>query len=132
MGLRATLSAAAIFLCLASQAFASVSGQGLLTGKMLNVKPGNKGTVVVFLSAKCPCSDSHVPVLKKLAEEFKDFSFVAIHSNADEQIDSSKSYFETAKLPFPVLQDEKSKIADEYRAFKTPHVFVLSPEGKIL
>lgn len=132
MFFRVFLAVLGFALLLVQSSYASVSGQALLTGKVLEVKPGKNGTVLVFLSASCPCSNNHVPVLRKLAEDFKDFSFVAIHSNADEPLEMSKNYFEAAKLPFPVLQDEKTKLADEYRAFKTPHSYVLSPEGKIL
>ena len=30
--------------------------------------------MVAFLSAKCPCSNSHVPLLKELAKEFPEFA----------------------------------------------------------
>lgn len=112
--------------------FASISGQNLLTGKKDDVPAGKKGTVLVFLSSKCPCSNSHVGVLKALANEYKEFSFVAVHSNADETVADAKSYFTSVDLPFPVIQDEKTTIADEWKAIKTPHVFVISPEGKTL
>ncbi|PIS10906.1 MAG: thioredoxin family protein [Bdellovibrio sp. CG10_big_fil_rev_8_21_14_0_10_47_8] len=91
-----------------------------------------KGLVLVFMSAKCPCSNSHVPELKALAEKYKDFRFVAVHSNSDEDLKSAKSYFQSAQLPFPVLEDSKDLIADELKAYKTPHAFVLGPQGDIL
>ncbi|MGE3683381.1 MAG: redoxin domain-containing protein [Bdellovibrionales bacterium] len=116
----------------ASLALTSVSGKDLLADKSIEVKPGSKGTVLVFMSAKCPCSNNHVGVLKKLAADFKDFSFVAVHSNADESLDLSKSYFKAAELPFPVIQDEGGELADEFKALKTPHAFLLGPGGKIL
>jgi len=119
-------------LCFAAPTSATISGTALLTGKALEVSPGKIGTVMVFLSSNCPCSNSHVPLLKKVAEDFKDFSFVAVHSNSDEPLEKSKPYFKAAQLPFPVLQDHNAKLADEYRALKTPHVFVLSPAGKVL
>lgn len=107
-----------------------LSGQDLFTGKPVTVKEGKKGKVVLFMSAKCPCSNAHVPALKKLAAEFPDFSFVAIHSNSDESLESAKAYFRS--FPFPVIQDEKCKLADELKALKTPHAFVIGPDDKIL
>jgi AhpC/TSA family protein len=92
----------------------------------------NKGTVVVFLSAKCPCSDSHISELKTLAEKYKDFKFVGVHSNVDEDLSMSKKYFTTQALPFPVVQDEKAVFADAFKALKTPHAYVLSTDGSIL
>lgn len=121
-----------LLLSFARPATAEISGTDLATAKPLKVEAGKKGTVVVFMSAKCPCSNQHVPVLTKLAEEFKDFSFVAVHSNTDETAAEAKAYFAAAHLPFPVLQDEKARIADEYKAFKTPHAYVLGADGKVV
>lgn len=92
----------------------------------------SKGLVVVFVSSKCPCSDSHIEELKELAKAFPDFEFVGIHSNMDEDFEVSKSYFEAKKLPFPVIQDHKAKIADDFKAFKTPHAFILKLSGEIV
>jgi peroxiredoxin len=97
----------------------------------LPVKAGPKGTVVVFLSAKCPCSNSHIGVLKNLASEFKDFAFVGVHSNVDESPEVSKEYFKNANLPFSVIQDPKAKIADAYKASKTPHAFLVAADGTV-
>ena len=116
----------------ASSGFGAITGQDLLSGKKIDVAPGTKGTVLVFLSARCPCSNSHIALLKSLAKDYKDFSFVAVHSNADEPSDEAKTYFKGSELPFPVIQDEGTKIADGYKALKTPHAFLLSPDGKIL
>ena len=131
--------AVAVGLFFMSQAHASESGtaseihgRNLLTDEPIDVRPGKKGTVVVFMSIVCPCSNSHIPVLKKIADDFKNFNFVVVHSNSDEEIGATKSYFKTANFAFPVLQDQKTKLADEYKAYKTPHAFVISPDGKIL
>lgn len=91
-----------------------------------------KGTVVVFLSAKCPCSNSHVSEIKGLAEKYKDFKFVGVHSNVDEELELSKKYFTLYALPFPVIQDEKAALADSFKALKTPHAYILSPEGEVV
>ncbi len=90
-----------------------------------------KAMVVVFLSAKCPCSDSHIQELKGLRRDFPEFSFVAVHSNIDEGSDLSVPYFKKANLPFPILQDQKSELANRYQAAKTPHAFVVRPNGEI-
>ncbi len=111
---------------------ATVKGTEILSGKAQEITPKSEGTVVVFLSATCPCSNSHVEELKSLAQEYPQFSFVAVHSNLDEELASSKEYFNKVQLGFPVLQDDNAKIADEFKALKTPHAFVLSPEGKML
>lgn len=110
----------------------SLNGTDLSSGKVVSVNSENKkGLVVVFLSAKCPCSNSHVVEITNLAKEFQDFNFVAVHSNKDEPIEQSKEYFVNAKLPFTVLQDQETKIADEFKALKTPHAYVILADGKV-
>lgn len=120
---------------LAANLSAEISGLDVLSGKEVvlpapSKKP--KGTVAVFLSAKCPCSDSHIEDLKKLFRAYPDFRFVGIHANPDESLELSKSYFKKAQLPFPVLEDNKSRLANAFKALKTPHAFVLNPKGEIL
>lgn len=90
-----------------------------------------KALVVVFLSAKCPCSDSHIQEIKDLYTDFKNFNFVAVHSNPDEATELTERYFAEANLPFTVLQDENTKLADQFNALKTPHAFVILPSGEI-
>lgn len=90
------------------------------------------GTIIVFVSAKCPCSASHEVLLKELASEFKEFNFVGIHSNSDEDTETTKAHFSEAALPFPVLQDRKNSLGNQLGALKTPHAFVLGKDGRIL
>ncbi len=107
-----------------------VMGENLLTGEKVRVSAeGKKALVVTFLSARCPCSNSHIGELKELAKTYSDFSFVAIHSNVDEPKSESKPYFEKAALPFPVIEDQAAELADQFRALKTPHAFVISQTG---
>ena len=124
---------AVLIVLLSTLSFAMpMTGQDLLSSKKVRIESGPRGSVVVFLSAKCPCSNSHLPILKKLYSEFKDFSFVTVHSNRDEDIAMSKEYFTKAGLPFPVSQEDKAAMANSLKAYKTPHAFVFSPQGKIL
>jgi len=90
------------------------------------------GTVVIFLSSSCPCSDSHISHIKDLQKEFSKFDFVAVHSNVDEKDEDGLTYFKKAALPFEVWRDKNAKIADEFKAFKTPHAFVVNSKGEIL
>lgn len=91
----------------------------------------SKGTVVVFLSVLCPCSNAHVPILKELAERYPQLTFVGIHSNADEPLTDVQSYFKSVNLPFPVLTDNHSEWANRLRAYRTPHAFLIDTQGEI-
>lgn len=122
-----------VYLCTMCPAFAltQLEGQDLLKQKTIVVSSENKkGLVVVFLSAKCPCSNSHVFEVQKLSQEYADFQFVAVHSNMDEDLKISLPYFEKAGLSFPVLEDQNTKLADELKALKTPHAFVYLANGE--
>jgi peroxiredoxin len=91
-----------------------------------------KGTVLVFLSSKCPCSASHMVEIKDLAKDYPMFRFIGVNSNSDETLESAKAFFAAQGFPFPILRDEKAQIADEFRAVKTPHAFILAFDGKKL
>jgi len=109
-----------------------LSGKNLVTGEEISLSPSPsiKGTVVLFLSAKCPCSKSHEAGLAVLAKKHPSFQFVGVHSNADEPEIFARKHFEESSLPFPILQDEKAVLADSFRAFKTPHAFIVGPRGE--
>lgn len=126
------LMASAVVLAAVPQ-IQSVQGELLLTGKKTVVDAvGKKGLVVVFLSARCPCSNSHNAELTDLSQTYKDFNFVVIHSNAGEGKDLSRPYFAKANFPFPVIEDQKAALAEQLNAFKTPHAYLFSAEGKVL
>ncbi len=111
---------------------ARLNNQGGSLGSQVSVSPGTKGTVLVFLSARCPCSHSHIGLLKRLSAAHPDFKFFAINSNADETVEAASAYFEAQALPFPVLRDADLKIADAYHASKTPHAFVLNLKNEVV
>jgi hypothetical protein len=106
-----------------------ISGVNYLTGKNEDYSSLRKPLVVAFLSAKCPCSASHMGHLAELAKTFSGFQFIGLHSNQDESQDGSKDFFLKTKLPFPVIRDDGARIADEFGALKTPHVFVVASGG---
>lgn len=117
-----------------AKSLASIEGVDVLSGKDLQIKASaaTKGTVLVFLSAKCPCSASHEGLLNDLAAKYQDFVFIGIHSNSDEDAAMTKQHFTSAALKFPVIQDNKSKWANELGALKTPHAFVLNKDGEVM
>lgn len=118
----------------ASPILTEFSGQDVVTQKTVEYKFPSEAaaTVVLFISAKCPCSASHEVLLKELQMQFKEFTFVGVHSNADETAEMSKAHFSENALPFPVISDQKSHLANKLGAIKTPHAFVLNKNGEII
>ena len=141
---RISLLSLALGLCVSMGAYAkelnnplSFSAENLISGKMetIDFKKAEKGTVLVFLSAKCPCSLNHEPRIAELAKKFKPkgFKFFGIHSNKSHPVDKAKEHFQKeARLPFPVYDDSKIVLAERFSASATPHAYVVSPEGKTL
>lgn len=114
--------------------FASVSGTNLTDLNSITIpqNPKLKGTVLLFLSARCPCSASHESIIKSLSESFKDFQFIGVHSNADESTTEASEHFKKANFSFTVLHDLNNKTSDLYGALKTPHVYVFNNVGNLV
>lgn len=111
----------------------TIAASSILNGVPVEIslKSGN-AKVFIFVSSSCPCSISHEKILIDLSQEFKEFSFIAIHSNVNESIQESKKHFEKIGFPFLVLQDNDAKIADEFGALKTPHAFIVDGKGNFV
>ena len=94
---------------------------------------GAKLVIVDFWSTKCPVSRAYEGRLKAIAEDYasKGVKVVAVMSNQTESASDVKAYLAETPLPYPVLIDAGSKIADLYGGQTTPHVFVVDPSGKI-
>lgn len=110
-----------------------IHGRDLVTGKNIDVvNLSGKPVALVFLSSFCPCSDSHRPELAKLQKDFPNALIIGVNANADEDLVDAKKYFEKSELPFPVIRDPGSKLANEYKALRTPHAFLFSPQGDLI
>ncbi len=97
----------------------------------INFRDG-KSKVILFLSAKCPCSASHENLIKELSKEFPGISFYGISSNSNEKLVDVSQHFKEVNFTFPLLHDKDAKIADEFGALKTPHAFIVNGNGDIL
>ena len=96
----------------------------------LNTLEKGKNNVVIFMSSQCHCSKSHKDHIKGLQTQFPNIHFVIVDSNVDEKLDVAHDYF--ADMGVPVIQDQNFAIADAFKAYKTPHSFIVDPEGHIV
>ena len=138
MKLSATLFSLGLITLLATSSFAAhvYSGIDLRSGKDVSIVRDDlsvpngadkMGTVLIFMSAKCPCSMSHAEEVQKLSADYPEYRFIGVNSNAEESIEMAGKYF--SSFPFPVLKDEKTILAEEFKAVKTPHAFILNKDG---
>lgn len=90
-----------------------------------------KATVLLFVSALCPCSAKYDERNAKLAREYasKGVRFVAVNSSFGEKPAEIAAHAQEAGYPFPMLRDKGNVIADRVGAMVTPEVFVLDSKG---
>lgn len=94
----------------------------------------NGYVVVMFWSAECPYVQPFNDRINDYVNAYKGkgISFWAINSNVTESTERVKEHSLEHKYVFPVLKDEKSVVADLFEATRTPEVFVLNKDRKIL
>lgn len=93
-----------------------------------------KLVVVAFLGTECPLAKLYAPELQRLADDFADQGVVVLTINANRQ-DSITELAEYAKvhgLSVPVLKDVGNKVADQFGATRTPDVFLLDGDRRVV
>lgn len=111
---------------------AAIKAKEIFSDQEREIQAGEKGSIVLFLSSNCPCSNSHMDLIKKLAKDHKEYNFVAVLSGSDEVKQNAISYFKNQNLNFPVLRDRDASIADKFKAARTPHAILMDKNEKIL
>jgi thiol-disulfide isomerase/thioredoxin len=86
-----------------------------------------KATVVLFLGAGCPACNAYLSRLTELHKRYSDDGvvFVAVNSQADDDAVDVAKQAKDAGLPFPMLKDDGTKLADKLAAERIPTAFVL-------
>ena len=100
--------------------------------QVISLQNGKLSTVAIFLSKDCPCSKGNLDYINELSKEFPEFQFIGIHSKKNTSNDEIKSYLKDKPLHFDIYNDSDLKIADLFKALKTPHAFILNPQGEIV
>ena len=95
---------------------------------------GEKGTVIIFISAQCPMVRAYNERIAKLAEDYraKGVNVVGINSNVTESADDIKRHAAANNFSFVVLRDKSNKVADLLGAERTPEVFLLDASNKLV
>lgn len=92
---------------------------------------GDQGTVIIWVSAKCPVTNAYTGRMAALAGKYeaKGFAFLGINSNRTERPEEIAAHASESGLGFPLLKDDRNVVADRYGASVTPEVYVLDAEG---
>ena len=88
---------------------------------------GAKATVIIFVSTECPFVQPYTERLINLQNEFGDkgITIWAVNSNNTESTDDVMNHAKEKGYNFPVLKDEKSVVATQFGAARTPEVFLI-------
>jgi peroxiredoxin len=90
--------------------------------------------VLIFSSQKCPYSQKADPVLSKLYKVYKNkgVTFLSIDSHKATPLEEINAYAKEKELAYVVLKDPANEYADAVGAQKTPEVFIVGKDSKLL
>jgi peroxiredoxin len=102
------------------------------TGKTVSLDDlkDKKAVVVIFVGTECPINNAYLVPLGKMYKEYasRGVEFLAINSNSQDTAERVAEHARDNAVPFPVLKDTASKVADQFGAQRTPEAFVLDSE----
>jgi peroxiredoxin len=88
-----------------------------------------KIVIVNFWSCECPQSErTDKSIMAMFVQWRDDVVMLSIASNKNETVEAVKAVAEARHLPV-VLLDENCRVADQFEAQTTPHIFVIDREG---
>jgi len=90
--------------------------------------------VLMFIATQCPYSNAYNDRMRDMAAAYakKGILFVGINSNKTESVEEAAAHARKHGFAFPVLKDTGNKVADLYDAKRTPEVFVIGKDGKLV
>jgi peroxiredoxin len=100
----------------------------------LAVDAESRALVVVFVGVECPLAKLYADRLAKLAATFRSqgVRFVAIDPNPQDSADDLAHFEKDHPLGFPLLADPQGAAAELLGARRTPEVFVLDRQRRIV
>ena len=88
--------------------------------------------MVCFIGTECPLAKLYSGRLGTLSEKFSNVHFVAVASNQQDSIADLRDFQERFKVSIPIVKDVDNVVADQFTAERTPEVFLVDEELKIL
>lgn len=106
---------------------------GLMQAGVEGKAPEIAGKVVLvdFWASWCgPCKKSF-PAVKELQEQFGPQGFLVVAISLDEDKGDMEAFLKKNPVPFAILRDAKSKLAEKVGVEGIPASFLLDREGKV-
>ena len=98
----------------------------------LEMNPNSHLTVVCFIGTECPLAKLYSSRLDKLAKKFTSVDFIAVSSNQQDSVADLKGFRERFEVSIPIVKDADNVVADQFGAERTPEVFLVNENLKIL
>ncbi|MBL9124617.1 MAG: redoxin domain-containing protein [Planctomycetaceae bacterium] len=90
--------------------------------------------VLAVLGTECPLAKLYGPRLAQLAADYepKGVAFLGLSPNQQDSVTELAAYARVHNIHFPLLKDLGNVVADQIGATRTPEVFVLDGERKVV
>lgn len=100
--------------------------------RMTSHVPGSRGTVLIFVSSMCPCTDQHKLEVRQLVSltRSRGIGYYCVFSNIVESDARVGQFFKNVGWDMPYILDAEGTMAKRFGATHTPQVIVLNQEGK--
>ncbi|MAI32068.1 MAG: thiol-disulfide isomerase [Rhodopirellula sp.] len=95
---------------------------------------GKRLTVIAFLGTECPLAKLYSARLETLAQQYRNHGLTVIGfcSNAQDSQQDVTDFVHQHALTFPVFKDTRHRVADQLKAVRTPEVFLLDHEQRVV
>ncbi len=90
--------------------------------------------VLMFIAVECPYSNAYNDRMRDMAAAYaaRGVQFVGINSNKTESVADAVAHARKHGHTFTIVKDPGNKVADLYDARRTPEVFVIGQDGKLM
>lgn len=106
-------------------------------GKEISLADFNGKIVVLeWLNYDCPFVKYHyetASTMVNLAKKYagRDVVWLAINATHYATAEANKAFAEKHSVPYPILDDGKGNVGHAYNAARTPHLFIIDPNGLV-
>lgn len=92
-----------------------------------------RGTVMVFLSARCETTEAYFPRMNEIHEANRfDILFIGVCVNPEESGDELRRFSTNLGAIFPIYRDVTGKVREAFGATLTPEFFFLDNQARLL
>ena len=84
------------------------------------------GTLVIFVSTRCPVSNDYNQRMAELARDYipREFAIIGVNSNSNEPANEVARHAAEKALGFTILKDPENRVADYLGASVTPEAYL--------